>query len=216
MPPITDSTVRQARTLVDAGAAIATVARDLSVDLDELIAAVSGETFRHIEDPLPVEISRSDQQANAPATTTHRRAAGSARSKPTPMLHAERIREERWKLGLSQQGFAEAMKAAGWTLGIPNGCSKRLVQKWERGEHKSLSSAYQAAFKQLTGVDYVALSTPTSPPDSAKAARALEDCIVWVAEIGRDVTQFHRQLMDVYEYVAGEPAAALKATTQPL
>lgn len=45
------------------------------------------------------------------------------------------LRRARQSMRLSQAQFAEAVRTAGNAMGVPNGCSKRLVQKWENGEH---------------------------------------------------------------------------------
>ena len=43
------------------------------------------------------------------------------------------LRQARLALRLSQDEMAVAIRDAGQRLGTPNGCSKRLVQRWEAG-----------------------------------------------------------------------------------
>lgn len=51
---------------------------------------------------------------------------------------------------MSQSEFAAAVRRAGVTLGEPNDCTKRLVQKWESGEHRDCRPNYQRALQLVT------------------------------------------------------------------
>ncbi|MBR7827574.1 hypothetical protein KDK95_14745 [Actinospica sp. MGRD01-02] len=53
---------------------------------------------------------------------------------------------------LSQSAFADAVRAAGTAVGEPNHCTKRLVQKWESGEHASCIPEYFKALQVVTGL----------------------------------------------------------------
>jgi hypothetical protein len=53
---------------------------------------------------------------------------------------------------LSQAAFAAAVRAAGKAVGQPNHCTKRLVQKWEAGEHASCIPEYLKALQLVTGL----------------------------------------------------------------
>lgn len=53
---------------------------------------------------------------------------------------------------LSQAAFADAVRAAGKAVGEPNHCTKRLVQKWETGEHASCIPEYLKALQLVTGL----------------------------------------------------------------
>jgi hypothetical protein len=44
------------------------------------------------------------------------------------------LRQARVALRLSQDEMAVAVRDAGQRLGTPNGCTKRLVQRWEAGQ----------------------------------------------------------------------------------
>ena len=52
---------------------------------------------------------------------------------------------------MSQAEFAEAIKAAGIAVGFPNHCTKRLVQKWETGEHAECRPGYLRVLQTMTG-----------------------------------------------------------------
>lgn len=65
-----------------------------------------------------------------------------------------RVREE---LRMSQNDFAMAVKKAGAELGQPNTCNKRLVQKWEAGEHSFCRGNYQRALERVTGLPFAEL-----------------------------------------------------------
>jgi hypothetical protein len=53
---------------------------------------------------------------------------------------------------LSQAQFAEAVRAAGNAMGVPNHCTKRLVQKWETGEHSACRPDYLRVLQAVTGL----------------------------------------------------------------
>lgn len=70
---------------------------------------------------------------------------------PTPRVPNLTLREIRKKLRLSQDEFAAAVRKAGEQLGEPNDCNKRLVQRWESGEHQSCRPVYRRALEKATG-----------------------------------------------------------------
>jgi hypothetical protein len=53
---------------------------------------------------------------------------------------------------LSQAQFADAVRAAGNAMGAPNHCTKRLVQKWETGEHAACRPDYLRVLQAVTGL----------------------------------------------------------------
>jgi hypothetical protein len=53
-------------------------------------------------------------------------------------------------LQMSQSEFASAIRQAGTALGEPNTCNKRLIQKWESGEHSDCRSNYKRALMMVT------------------------------------------------------------------
>lgn len=63
-----------------------------------------------------------------------------------------KLRRARQVLRLSQAQFAEVIRAAGEAIGEPNGCTKRLVQKWESGEHRVCKPAYLVVLETVTGL----------------------------------------------------------------
>jgi transcriptional regulator with XRE-family HTH domain len=61
------------------------------------------------------------------------------------------LRQARLALRLSQDEMALAIRDAGQRLGAPNGCTKRLVQRWEAGEVALPRAVYIRALEYLTG-----------------------------------------------------------------
>jgi transcriptional regulator with XRE-family HTH domain len=61
------------------------------------------------------------------------------------------LRQARLALRLSQDEMAVAIRDAGQRLGTPNGCSKRLVQRWEAGEVALPRGVYIRALEYVTG-----------------------------------------------------------------
>lgn len=72
-------------------------------------------------------------------------------------INPERLRAVRVDLGHSQQTFADLLRKAGAELGEPNRAGKRLVQKWESGEHAAAMPNYRRALEHVTGLSYAAL-----------------------------------------------------------
>jgi len=82
----------------------------------------------------------------------------------TPRTPNLALREIRARLRLSQDEFAARVRQAGARLGEPNDCSKRLVQRWESGEHATCRPVYQRALQEATGRRFEELGfTPAEP-----------------------------------------------------
>lgn len=71
---------------------------------------------------------------------------------------------------MSQSEFASAVRHAGGVLGEPNTCNKRLVQKWESGEHTECRPNYKRALQAVTRTPYEQLGFSGSPPPPPDAA----------------------------------------------
>ena len=67
---------------------------------------------------------------------------------------------------LSQAQFAEAVRAAGNAMGVPNHCTKRLVQKWESGEHGACRPDYLRVLQAVTGLAVRELGFRLLPDES--------------------------------------------------
>lgn len=63
----------------------------------------------------------------------------------------------RTALNMSQAEFAKAIRDAGTALGEPNTCNKRLVQKWESGEHAACRQNYRRALEYTTNRPFAEL-----------------------------------------------------------
>ena len=72
------------------------------------------------------------------------------------------LRQARLALRLSQDEMALAIRDAGQRLGTPNGCSKRLVQRWEAGEVALPRGVYIRALEYLTGRPVASLGFDTA------------------------------------------------------
>jgi hypothetical protein len=70
---------------------------------------------------------------------------------------------------LSQAQFAEAIRAAGNAMGAPNRCTKRLVQKWETGEHAACRPDYLRVLQAVTGLSARELGFRILPDDSGES-----------------------------------------------
>lgn len=64
------------------------------------------------------------------------------------------LRAVRLALRMSQSEFAAAVRNAGQAMGEPNTCNKRLVQKWESGEHAACRPNYRRALQSVTRTPY--------------------------------------------------------------
>lgn len=67
---------------------------------------------------------------------------------------------------LSQAQFADAVRAAGNAIGAPNRCTKRLVQKWETGEHAACRPDYLRVLQAVTGLSARELGFRVLPDES--------------------------------------------------
>lgn len=73
------------------------------------------------------------------------------------------VRRWREDAQLSQSGFARMIQEYGRAMGEPNRCTKRLVQKWESGEHRAVRPNYAVALNKLTGLPITVLRRSVPP-----------------------------------------------------
>jgi transcriptional regulator with XRE-family HTH domain len=100
-------------------------------------------------------------------------------------------------LGLSQQGYADTLRAIGLDLGEPNGCTKRLVQKWEREQHRMPSEQYRRAIEAVTGAPFEQFCESIADGDVCDAARRVSRAI-------EAVTVLNAELFELRAYFNGE------------
>lgn len=81
------------------------------------------------------------------------------------------LRETRTRLRLSQDEFATLIRRAGREIGEPNDCGKRLVQRWESGEHHTCRPVYQRALEHATGLPIDQLGFTGDTPNPAGTAQ---------------------------------------------
>ena len=93
------------------------------------------------------------------------------------------LRRARQAMRLSQTEFATAVRSAGRALGTPNQCTKRLVQKWETGEHATCRADYLRVLQAVTGLSVPELGfrpvapDPRADPSGPAPALLTEDSI---------------------------------------
>ena len=87
-------------------------------------------------------------------------------TRPFPRIPNLALRRARLSMRLSQAQFAEAVRAAGNAMGVPNHCTKRLVQKWESGEHATCRPDYLRVLQAVTGLSARELGFRVLPDES--------------------------------------------------
>lgn len=90
------------------------------------------------------------------------------------------IRAGRFKLSQSQ--FATEIREAGRALGVPNRCTKRLVQKWETGAHAMPSAGYQLALAYVLGASVDVIYQTVLPAVVDETLEQLAAALPLVAE----------------------------------
>lgn len=70
------------------------------------------------------------------------------------------LRAARTAMRMSQDDFAQAIRAAGDKAGRPNDASKRLVQRWESGTIATPRPVYARALEMVTGLPIELLGFP--------------------------------------------------------
>jgi transcriptional regulator with XRE-family HTH domain len=167
---ITDDYVVLARRLAAKGEEPEEVARRCNLDPKSLAAAVRGLTFQHITDPAPVP---EVLVASAAQGDVHAGHTGGTRLR----LDGMRLRAARVELGMSQSVFAMAVQDVCQEMGVRTSCTKRLVQKWENGDHGMPLPVYQQAIAKVTGEKIESLCEPLPPIDASEAARLVTEII---------------------------------------
>ncbi len=87
-------------------------------------------------------------------------------SEPIPAFNGSNLRTARRRMRMTQTEFAQRLRLTGQELGEPNGCTKRLVQNWENGEHRRVKPNYQRAITHLTGAPFETLCAPNPTTQS--------------------------------------------------
>ncbi|HET9169683.1 MAG TPA: helix-turn-helix transcriptional regulator [Actinospica sp.] len=91
-------------------------------------------------------------------------------TRPLPRTPNLALRRARQSMRLSQAQFADAVRAAGNAMGAPNHCTKRLVQKWETGEHAACRPDYLRVLQAVTGLSARELGFRILPDESGLSA----------------------------------------------
>jgi hypothetical protein len=180
--------VKRARILAASGVDPTRIAKDFGFNETELTNAVRGVTFTYVDDPPPV-YQRPDRITGV--------GGGRLSGVKLDRAHLRKIRESR--LRLSQEAFARRVRDVGQELGLPNRCTKRLVQKWEDGSHALPSVGYQIILVEVTGVSgFEELCMPSEPLPTRDVLGRLAALVPVLAEACRELVHVNRQL-------SGEP-----------
>ena len=99
----------------------------------------------------------------------------SVTTRPFPRTPNLALRRARQSMRLSQAQFADAIRAAGNAMGVPNHCTKRLVQKWETGEHAACRPDYLRVLQAVTGLSARELGFRVLPDQSGESIAAEAD-----------------------------------------
>ena len=151
--------VKRTRILAASGVEPAQIARDFGLDEAEVTDAIRGVTYSFITNPPPVYKRPEEITGLGGARLSGVRLDGA---------RLRSIRENR--LQLSQEALARRIQTVGYELGLPNHCSKRLVQKWEHGSHAQPTLGYRIVLVEVTGVKvFEELCKPTTPPPATDA-----------------------------------------------
>ena len=131
------------------------------------------------------------------------------------------LRMVRTALRISQSEFAAAIRHAGEALGEPNTCNKRLVQKWESGEHVVCRPNYRRALQSVTRTPYEQLGfagVPSAPLEVTAISRARAPESVQPVDFGTaaEPADRLRYALERPEQADTETAALVEATTTHL
>ena len=111
----------------------------------------------------PASLRTTGEPGSAPprgkvgAAKRGRKGGRAVTSRPYPRVPNLAFRRARRSMRLSQAQLAEAVRAAGNAMGVPNNCTKRLVQKWESGEHATCRPDYLRVLQAVTGLSALEL-----------------------------------------------------------
>lgn len=101
--------------------------------------------------------------------------------RPQARLDGRRLAEVRSQMHLSQSAFADEINFAAHELGYLTRCTKRLVQKWEKGVHARPSRCYQVAIGRVTGFPFESFMKYDDRSQSPTMSRAVNDIAILLA-----------------------------------
>lgn len=88
-------------------------------------------------------------------------------------------------------------------MGERTGCSSRLVQKWEIGEHRLPHPIYQRAIAQVTRRSFASLCMPVAAPGASEAARLVLEII---SEFQESQGRIAAKLMELHAMLTASDA----------
>jgi hypothetical protein len=107
---------------------------------------------------------------------------------------------------LGQAEFAAAIRRAGAAVGEPNTCDKRLVQKWESGEHATCRPNYRRALQLVTRRSYDHLGFAGEPVPPSLVSKALQPALTGGAPVPKLITKVKAGSQPCYS--SGQPDRA--------
>jgi transcriptional regulator with XRE-family HTH domain len=187
--------VKDARRMAAAGMSVAEIGAQLGVESARLADAIRGVTYGHMKHPPAVAVGGGSREVREPG------ARGDVWLLDPGSVRA--LRSER--LGLSQRQFAELIQRVCVYLGYDGvRCSKRLVQKWESGEHAMPLGHYRQALAFVAGesIERVRAFMPSgelgNPADRLLGILARHD------RLRTEAQSIHDALVSVYVELANE------------
>jgi hypothetical protein len=97
---------------------------------------------------------------------------------------------------MSQDGFAKAIQEAGERIGVPNQCSKRLVQRWEAGQVAHPHTDHARALEAVTGLPASRLGFAWPVPDTAVPEAVPADSVGALSGIWLSRYEYHSTSRD--------------------
>lgn len=140
---------------------------------DESIRAEPNEL--EVNDPGAFEGADQDEAYDADEDD-----GGAEHDGPAVELDRKALRAWRRARGLSQEQLAAAIRRAGDELGVPNKCTKRLIQKWESGDHRTIRPDYLRTLVHVTRLktsNLIVIGADPRPParKALQCATAIDD-----------------------------------------
>ena len=175
------------------------IARVVGLRPEELFKSVEGITFRYETD-----------SARVASAVVELRPPWKVKLPALEMDWARMHRLQRERLQIGHEKLATRIREAGEVLRVPNDCSRRLVQRWVKEEHQTLTPAYQIALTYVFGYDVetICQEFPAARPEEAAGqlitvAQLTESFLV----LGEAYGKLH-ELNERMASIAQEPTAA--------
>lgn len=175
------------------------IARVVGLRPEELFKSVEGITFRYATD-----------SARVPSAVIELRPPWNVKLPTLEMDWARLHKLQRERLQIGHEKLATRIREAGDVLLVPNDCSRRLVQRWVKEEHRTLTPAYQIALTYVFGYDVETIcrefpaARPTEAAGQLIAVAQLTESFLVLAEAYGKLHELNERMASI----AQEPTAA--------